>query len=106
MSLPDTPPPSPGLHGKDVGDVSQCPFASRMPAVDSAFNPHARPARAHAAIGLETPPLTPVESDIKTVIPMDLDILVPSQAPLDTSFLGVRSCAIFAYFQSLTILFI
>lgn len=88
ISLPDTPPASPGLHGKDMSDVSQCPFASRMAAVDPAFNPHARPARAQTVTGLDTPPLTPVGSDIKTIIPADLNIAMDSKEPLDTSFLG------------------
>ncbi|KAB5595781.1 Indoleamine 2,3-dioxygenase [Ceratobasidium theobromae] len=87
MALPDTPPPSPGFPSKGMDDVSRCPFASKMPIVDPAFNPHARPARDHVVTGLDTPPLTPVRSEM-LVIPADLDISEPSKEPLDTSFLG------------------
>ncbi|QRV89428.1 indoleamine 2,3-dioxygenase [Ceratobasidium sp. AG-Ba] len=88
MTLPDTPPPSPGLGGRAMDDVARCPFASRMQNVDPAFNPHAQPARAHMDTGLDTPPLTPTEDENKTFLPLELNIPVHAEEPLDTSFLG------------------
>lgn len=93
ISLPNTPPPSPGLESCDIdtNDVARCPFASRMPAVDPAYNPHVRP-EIIATSGLETPPLTPLESENgeKSFLPLET-ISIPAHAkePLDTSFLGV-----------------
>ncbi|KAF8594829.1 hypothetical protein BDV93DRAFT_565039 [Ceratobasidium sp. AG-I] len=91
MSLPDTPPPSPGLGSRniDTNEVARCPFASRMPAVEPAYNPHVRPA-ATGATGLDTPPLTPLEGDEeKTFLPLEkMSIPTHAQEPLDTSFLG------------------
>ncbi|KAG8751757.1 hypothetical protein FRC12_012270, partial [Ceratobasidium sp. 428] len=88
MTLPDTPPPSPGLVGRPMNDIAQCPFASRMHNVDPAFNPHAQPARMHMDTGLETPPLTPTEDANKTFLPLEINIPTHAQEPLDTSFLG------------------
>ncbi|KAJ1307431.1 hypothetical protein OPQ81_001533 [Rhizoctonia solani] len=88
INLPNTPPASPGMRGKDVVEISQCPFASKMPAVDPAYNPHIRPPRAQLTTGLNTPPLTPLESDGQKIIALDLKIPVHAQEPIDTSFLG------------------
>ncbi|KAH7341870.1 Indoleamine 2,3-dioxygenase [Rhizoctonia solani] len=87
INLPITPPASPGMHGKDIGDISQCPFASKMSTVDPAYNPHVRSPHQVTA-GLDTPPLTPLESEVQTIIPADLKIPVHAQEPIDTSFLG------------------
>ncbi|CAE6435297.1 unnamed protein product [Rhizoctonia solani] len=88
INLPMTPPSSPGMHGKDVNNISQCPFASKMSIVDPAYNPHVRSSRKQAGTGLDTPPLTPLESEAPTVIPADLKISAHGQEPIDTSFLG------------------
>jgi hypothetical protein len=90
MALPDTPPSSPGHPSTPLGDVAQCPFASRMQNIDTAYNPHTQPARAHMDTGLDTPPLTPTEGETKTFLPTDLKIPAHGQEPLDTSFIGVR----------------
>lgn len=92
ISLPNTPPPSPGLESCDIdtNDVARCPFASRMPAVDPAYNPHVRP-EIIATSGLETPPLTPLESENgeKSFLPLEtINIPAHAKEPLDTSFLG------------------
>ncbi|CAE7199508.1 unnamed protein product [Rhizoctonia solani] len=88
VNLPDTPPASPGMHGRDVNDISQCPFASKMSVVDSAYNPHVRSPQRQPTTGLDTPPLTPLESKIHPIIPADLKIPTHAQEPIDTSFLG------------------
>lgn len=75
-----------------------------MPAVDPAFNPHVTPA-AIGGTGLETPPLTPLESDgeEKTFLPLE-KIIIPTHAqePLDTSFLGVSLFLLFCFGYGLT----
>ncbi|CAE6427505.1 unnamed protein product [Rhizoctonia solani] len=87
INLPITPPASPGMHGKDVEDISRCPFASKMSTVDPAYNPHVQ-SHHQGTSGLDTPPLTPLESEVQTIIPADLKIPVHAQEPIDTSFLG------------------
>ncbi|CUA76011.1 indoleamine 2,3-dioxygenase [Rhizoctonia solani] len=88
VNLPDTPPASPGMHGKDVDDISQCPFASKMSVLDPAYNPHVRSSQRQSATGLDTPPLTPLESEVQTMIPANLGIPTHAQEPIDTSFIG------------------
>ncbi|KAF8666561.1 Indoleamine 2,3-dioxygenase [Rhizoctonia solani] len=88
INFPITPPSSPGMHGKDINDISQCPFASKISTVDPAYNPHVQSSRTQADTGLDTPPLTPLESEVPTVIPVDLKIPAHGGEPIDTSFLG------------------
>ncbi|CAE6381172.1 unnamed protein product [Rhizoctonia solani] len=88
VNLPNTPPASPGMRGRDVDDLSQCPFASKLSLVDPAYNPHIRTPQLQAVTGLDTPPLTPLESEVQTFIPAHLNIPTHAQEPIDTSFIG------------------
>ncbi|GAB1527649.1 hypothetical protein RhiTH_010837 [Rhizoctonia solani] len=88
INFPITPASSPDMYGKDIKDISQCPFAPKIFTVDPAYNPHVQSSRTQAGIGLDTPPLTPMESEVPTVIPVDPKIPAHGEEPIDTSFLA------------------